>query len=682
MSSSAAARPAPARAGRRVLRPSLFTWWVRCGVAAAILHTSTASASDPSHDAFTYQGQLRHDGDPVTGPVGLTFRLFDAASGGVQVGPDVSAPGFSAFDDDGRFTIDLAFGKGVFDGAALWLEIQVDDTVLSPRQPIMPAPYAVRALNVAVVSNAALAGTYSGALNFTNPGNTFVGSGAGLTSLHAGSLTTGTVGIERMPPGGSWSLASNLGITGGNVGIGAGSPTITLAIGDNGTGFHRPATDVLALHSAGTERVRVTSNGDVGIGQDSIPTANLDRRRLHVKGHGGTNVNGIRLTHGTSGVNWDLLIGGSANSFPGGLAIAHEGSATTGLVLRDNGHLGVGTAAPPHRLTVQTSPGAFGIQHTDGVRDVTTFVSATGGWIGTRADTPLHLYAADSPARMTITQSGNIGIGTAAPDYPLTVSGSAKISGNVAIGNAIPFHPLTVVGNATVSGNFGIGALIPQRRLHIIGEGGSQVNGIRVMHGSEGSNWDLVVGGDATGFPGGLAIAREGSFTTGIVLSAAGNAGVGLTNPSFRLDLPNIAGPTGQGRANAWTTYSSVRWKENIVSIDDALGKFLALRGVAFDWKAGNGGGRDIGFIAEEVGAVVPELVDWEEDGVHAKSLKYDRVAAIAVEALRELRAEKDADIASLRAEKDAQIDALLARVAALEATLERVLAGARRGPM
>ena len=86
--------------------------------------------------------------------------------------------------------------------------------------------------------------------------------------------------------------------------------------------------------------------------------------------------------------------------------------------------------------------------------------------------------------------------------------------------------------------------------------------------------------------------------------------------------------------ADAWTTYSSIRWKENIVPIDNALDKVLVLRGVYFDWK-GNGK-HDIGMIAEEVGRVIPEVVSYEENGQDAQGLDYARLTAVIVEAIKE----------------------------------------------
>lgn len=172
------------------------------GAVAAMWLCVVAWADTPSHDAFTYQGQLKHNGDPVIGPVNFAFRLYDAEVGGDQVGPEIESFGFDGFDDEGRFTLDLAFGKGVFDGTQLWLEVRVNGAPLSPRQPIMPTPYSIRALNVAAVADPALTGTYTSALEFTNPGNLFIGSfggsfsgsGAALTNLNAGNITTGTIG--------------------------------------------------------------------------------------------------------------------------------------------------------------------------------------------------------------------------------------------------------------------------------------------------------------------------------------------------------------------------------------------------------------------------------------------------------------------------------------------------------
>jgi hypothetical protein len=123
-------------------------------LAAALLYANDAFASDVVPTTFTYQGVLKHAGNPVNDPVNLAFRLWDAESGGNQIGPELTLVGFTP--DNGHITVDLDFGTGAFTGGSRWLEIWVGGAPLSPRQPLMAAPYAMVAGNVppkAVVGN-------------------------------------------------------------------------------------------------------------------------------------------------------------------------------------------------------------------------------------------------------------------------------------------------------------------------------------------------------------------------------------------------------------------------------------------------------------------------------------------------------------------------------------------------
>jgi hypothetical protein len=92
--------------------------------------------------------------------------------------------------------------------------------------------------------------------------------------------------------------------------------------------------------------------------------------------------------------------------------------------------------------------------------------------------------------------------------------------------------------------------------------------------------------------------------------------------------------------ADAWTVYSSKRWKKNIEPIEGALEKVEQMRGVSFDWESNDK--HDIGMIAEEVGEVVPEVVAYEENGRYAQSIDYGRLTAILVEAVKELKEENE----------------------------------------
>ncbi len=117
-----------------------------------------------------------------------------------------------------------------------------------------------------------------------------------------------------------------------------------------------------------------------------------------------------------------------------------------------------------------------------------------------------------------------------------------------------------------------------------------------------------------------------------------GNVGIGTKSPTNLLTLPKNS--KTDPIADAWTIYSSRRWKTNIQPIKNPLHKVKRLRGVTYDWKTS--GKHDIGLIAEEVGEVIPEVVVYEENGVDAKSVDYPRLVALLIEAMKEQQKQLD----------------------------------------
>jgi hypothetical protein len=188
----------------------------------------TASGA-PQTSVLSYQGELTISGSPASGLHDMQFRLYDASSGGAQIGSTLTNIALPV--NNGRFMTQLDFA-GAFAGEERWLEISVRPTgggaytLLTPRQRITSAPYGTFALNAASATTASnalnlngqpagfylnannlasgtvpggrLSGAYSNALNLSNAGNIFVGSGAGLTGLNASSLSSGTISDGRL----------------------------------------------------------------------------------------------------------------------------------------------------------------------------------------------------------------------------------------------------------------------------------------------------------------------------------------------------------------------------------------------------------------------------------------------------------------------------------------------------
>ncbi|MCP4711136.1 MAG: hypothetical protein GY869_21155, partial [Planctomycetes bacterium] len=101
--------------------------------------------------AFTYQGKLSESGSPATGEYDFEFKLFDGEVSVNQQGPTVKKENVAV--STGTFTVELDFGN-VFDGDERWLVFSVRAgeladpnvyTLLSPRQEVTPAPYAIHA---------------------------------------------------------------------------------------------------------------------------------------------------------------------------------------------------------------------------------------------------------------------------------------------------------------------------------------------------------------------------------------------------------------------------------------------------------------------------------------------------------------------------------------------------------
>ncbi|HYP50273.1 MAG TPA: tail fiber domain-containing protein, partial [Pyrinomonadaceae bacterium] len=194
----------------------------------------SAIAINAQTTAFTYQGKLTDNTSVGNGTYDLQFALYDALTGGNQLGTTQTHTGVTL--NRGVFTVDLDFGSQ-FPGADRWLEISVKKpmdssyTTLNPRQKINSVPYAVRSITastadslssacvgcvadsqinsvsgskvtgtVANATNAATATTAATATNATNAATaSSVSSSAGdsvVTAINAGSSAINTAKVS------------------------------------------------------------------------------------------------------------------------------------------------------------------------------------------------------------------------------------------------------------------------------------------------------------------------------------------------------------------------------------------------------------------------------------------------------------------------------------------------------
>ena len=112
----------------------------------------------------------------------------------------------------------------------------------------------------------------------------------------------------------------------------------------------------------------------------------------------------------------------------------------------------------------------------------------------------------------------------------------------------------------------------------------------------------------------------------------------GTSAPAERLKIDSTGDVTGTH--GNYHVSSDVRLKENIATIPDALAKVTSLRGVNFTWidTDEKGSGLQMGLIAQEVEAVVPEVVHTQLDTeAQIKSVEYPFLVGLLIEAVKEL---------------------------------------------
>lgn len=190
--------------------------------------------------AFTYQGQLREGSTNANGAYTMIFALYDAVSGGNQIGGSLTNTPTLA---NGLFSVALDFGAGAFNGGARWLGITIQKGIspaetLSPRELITAVPYALYAMTPAGPQGLTGATGPQGTQGIKgNTGATGAIGPQGLQGLQGLTGTTGPTGPQG-PQGltGATGLQGPQGIKGDTGSIGSAGPAgATGAQGPQGT---------------------------------------------------------------------------------------------------------------------------------------------------------------------------------------------------------------------------------------------------------------------------------------------------------------------------------------------------------------------------------------------------------------------------------------------------------------
>jgi hypothetical protein len=361
-----------------------------------------------------------------------------------------------------------------------------------------------------------------------------------------------------------------------------------------------------------TERLRITSAGNVGIGTAS------PAEKLSVAGNIYQTGDTYRIKNNSSNVSY---IRAEENTTTAAYTYVTMDGRSTGyyaistndierMRITSTGNVGIGTASPTTKLHVLANSAADegnaaviirqgGGNNNNGLLvDVTNSVNA---------------YIADfrqaNSSLMRLTGAGNLGIGTTSPADKLEVAGVARFTGS---------GGRSVVVNGTSNGRIDIngdGSTYATGILFNSQLGGTALSGIWNFGSGTSQQW-LALGGTAYN-------------TSAMYILPSGNVGIGTTSPTYKLDVNGNVRVTGTMTATLGGFNSDINDKKDLIY--GAKSNVLDLNAVSYLRKSTNN--KEYGYIAQDVKKVLPEAV---YETVSGLAVSYHMVNAAKIQALQE----------------------------------------------
>jgi hypothetical protein len=436
----------------------------------------------------------------------------------------------------------------------------------------------------------------------------------------------------------------------------AAAPSIYFKDSGTDSGFFSPGTDAVAISTAGTNRLHITSGGLVGIGTSTPSTP------LHIQVSRTSSTNAVCLTlsdnvtggqtdgvykairsksnNGASESEIRFLETSGANNDTG-IAFATQvsaGALAERMRIDELGRVGVGTASPQSLLHLETDGtalrivrgSAIGFAYHTGTAATDAFrIQSNGGSVDlySAAGQPITFTAAttekariDSSGRLlvgTSTARSNIqlstGFGSVTPNHQFETS-ATTYAGLSLINNSTGYPAVFSLGKSRSAGGIGSNGIVAS----------GDIVGMINFYGNDGTNFvrAATITAEVDGTPGANDMPGRLTFSTTADGASSPTARV-IIDQAGRLKAQGVYDNTTAAAANVWVdtdgslrrSTSSIKYKTNIETLEDSYADaILQVRPVWYKSlsSADNPAHGWWGFIAEEVAQIDPRLVQWK----------------------------------------------------------------------
>lgn len=560
---------------------------------------------------LSYQGVLlSSDGiTPLTGSQNLEFRFFDAVSDGNELA--VAARTLTITPEKGLFTCVIGGGSGgnaplnsteieALSAQTSYIQIKVGSTILSPRAQLTPAAYAFQAQSAYTIKN---------------------------------------------DPDFYWDATNH------RLGIGTQVPSTRIHVA--GSGAFSGDDDIVAeSFSTSNPSLQLRKSQGTLIAPSAV-LANDLLGRVSFQGYQNSTTSAVAAdirssaeTDFSTAVNGNLYFRTTAN-----------GTGSERMRITSSGNIGIGTTTPSYKLDVNgeiasRSTNSFRLRGTsystilrnDGT-DFYILSTANGAPDGTWNSFRPFIYNYATGALtmngLTVLSNGNLGMGTTSPQNKLDVEGGAVVGAAYSGSAVAPSNGLLVQGNAVIGSTINTTSSMEITSFNSAAGTASSESLVKLTAGSGTPGSKSYV----LRFTRGYNAAPFFSSTENFYIEDEGGADIIAINNRTVL-RPGSDNTMSLGNGSfRWTTIyattgtintSDVRLKESVNMLKYGLSEVMRLRPVSFLWKDKVDQKINLGFIAQEVERITPEVVDVPKNDNEFYGLNYSQLVPVLVKAIQE----------------------------------------------